>query len=172
MKTVPVLKHVPVVKNMSRREFFFGTAGVVLGGAVATATGLGAYYMRQSSLRRYTATTAGLSETITEQDGWIITPKDRNALATMRAEGDALVESDTMELIEQVDFEGGDIGSFRSSSLGECVEACEADEACNKFTYATSTHEVVDKRQMCWMKGSRVKRTNRNVANYVSGKRR
>ena len=172
MNTVPVAKHVPVVKDMSRREFFFGVAGGVAGGAVATATGLGAYYWRKRSFRRYEATKTGLTDSVVRDDGWMITEEDRTAIAAARAEGDTLVETDTFELLEGVDYYGGDVGEFRASSLGECVEACEADASCKKFTYATSTHDVQDKRQMCWMKGRRVGRTNRGVENYISGKRR
>lgn len=92
MSNVPVLKKIPVVKDMSRRDVFFGATGVVLGGAVATATGLGAYSYYKS--RGYYATQAALKASIDVQDGWLITASDRANLSELQKNEDSLVESD------------------------------------------------------------------------------
>lgn len=170
MKTVPVLKHVPGVNKMSRREFFFGVAGAVVGGAAATATGLGAYSYLKA--RGYQATRTGLNEAITAQDGWMITMEDRSKLAALQVNKDEIVTNDAFEFVERSNIGGEDIKSFRATSFGECVEACQADTACQKFTYATSKHDSSDERQMCRLKDSSNAKTVENATNYISGRRR
>ena len=71
-------------KGLSRRDVLLGTAGVVLGGAIAVAGGLGYREMRRrqitAMLRPYQA--EGLTD-----DGWMLTPEERRALDTRKQSG-------------------------------------------------------------------------------------
>ncbi|MEL6324830.1 MAG: PAN domain-containing protein [Pseudomonadota bacterium] len=158
--------------DFTRRELLLGAGGVVAGGAVATVTGLSAYYLRKRGQRNYQAAASAVDAGVVTQTAWIITPEDEAALAKARADGDRLIESETFALEEGTDYYGGDLGEQRVNSLGDCVEACEADPDCQKFTYAVSTHPLADKRQMCWTKKARVSRTLRDQEGYISGRRR
>lgn len=101
-------------------------------------------------------------------DGWLLTEEDRAAYAA----ADTLVESETFDLRDGADLPGGDIGAFRSSGLGDCLAACEADSDCRAFTFARSSHPAVSDRRMCWIKGAGTGSPVTGLDMFVSGIRK
>lgn len=132
--------------TLSRRSILAGLGGFMVGGALATATGLGLYRYRQQNRARNTQRRIRS----VRQDNWILTEADRAGIA----EGDKLVSSDQLEILDNIDIPGsGDYSATRVTGLGDCVAACEADTDCEAFTFARSNHALPRKRQMCWLKG-------------------
>ena len=146
--------------KLSRRRFLAALGGFVAGGALPTSAGLGYYYGRRRRTR-------AVKVKLTREDNWILTEADREAIAA----GDKLVNSDMLEILDNIDIPGGgDYRSTRVSGLGDCVEACEADTQCKAFTFARSNHPLPRKRQMCWLKAETPNRTVSSIS-YVSGRR-
>lgn len=149
--------------NASRRELLFGLFGVVAGGALATTTGLGIYYTRKSRKSKKIRRPEN-----TNIDDWLLTEADRKAITS----GDALVRSGQFNILDATDFPGGGgYNAFGVSRLGDCIKACEADERCESFTFARSTHPSIYKRQMCWLKSEQPRNIVTDTEFYVSGHR-
>jgi hypothetical protein len=147
----------------SRRNFLFGVVGFGLGGALATATGLGVYYYRRS--RRQVPWIVRDSASLEE---WVLTESDFNALAEL----DGVPGSEALQIMDNVDIPAsGDFRAERVSSARECVAACEADEQCNAFTFARLSHPQEHKRHMCWLKENGKPDRLVDDVHYISGLR-
>jgi len=158
--------------DLKRRGFLFGSIGFVAGGALATATGLGAYYYR----RRQRRLNAGAAPAINWNNGsaglglddWVLTEEDLDMLAEL----EAVPTSEKLELLDDVDIPGaGDYRSERVSGIDQCVSMCENDGECNAFTFARLSHPLEDKRHMCWLKRDRNPETLVSDIFYISGRR-
>lgn len=151
--------------KLTRRNVLWGLGGVMTGGAVATSTGLGLWYLRRlEQTRRRNQRVSRAKPT----DGWVLTEADHQAIQ----QSDALVTSDTLDVLDQVDFVGGDYAEKAVTSLQDCMSACEADTQCEAFTYARSSHTVSTKRQICWLKTNVPETRVENAWHYVSGIRK
>lgn len=150
--------------QLTRRNLLWGVAGVTIGGAVATGTGLSLWYFRRQQNAKKRRRRAPAKPT----EGWMLTEADHQAIQA----SDAVVDSNALEILDEVDFVGGDYAEMGVTGLQDCVAACEADTECGSFTYARSTHPLSNKRQMCWLKTDIPETRVEDAWHYVSGIRK
>jgi hypothetical protein len=152
---------------LSRRDLLMGLAGVAAGGAVTAAGGLSYRAWRRANNKSLPPSAKHLQGS--QLADWVLTDDDRAALA----QAGQIVPSKSLTLHDNRDIPGGgDYRSTRVASLGDCVEACEADSKCNGFTFARLSHPLPEKRQMCWLKGDSKLPDMVASGDYVSGVRR
>ena len=153
--------------NLRRRELLVAGVGFGVGGALATATGLGAYYVRRSRrLAKPSVRQVRRKPSDSALDNWVLTDADRQTLV----ESDGLPQSQTLEILDNVDIPGaGDLRAEDVSSVSQCVAACEADDQCNAFTFARLSHPIDNKRHKCWLKSEKNPQRRVTDINYISG---
>ena len=79
--------------------------------------------------------------------------------------------AEDMMLLQDMDFGGGDVAQRQiTGDLDACVAACLEDDECRAFTYGRLTHDHMDQRGACYLKGRPVR--PRVDARYISGVRR
>lgn len=152
--------------SLTRREGLLAIVGVVAGGIVANASNFAVTALDRNVSGPSPVTNfepAGLGM------GWVLSETDLQELGTLGAQA---IDETRFELEEGLDYLGGDVGSFRAISSSDCAAACDGDPDCTRFTYATTRHETVSKRQMCWLKNDEILDSRKNAGAYVSGRKR
>ena len=152
--------------SLTRREGLLAIIGVVAGGIVANASNFAV-----TALDR---TTSGPSPVTNFEPaslgmGWVLSEADLAELGTLGTEP---IDATRFEVAEGVDYLGGDVGAFRAIGSSDCAAACDTDSDCTRFTYATTRHEVVGKRKMCWLKNDEILDSRNNAGAYISGRKR
>lgn len=150
--------------TFNRRDFILGAVGVCVGGAVATATGLGYYYVSKGDRKK-------IVMPIIEDDlrSWVLTDDDFKVLEKF----DTMPKASGIELLDNTDILGArDFEERRVASIQECLTACEKTIECNAFTYARLSHPIKDKRHMCWLKGDGNPERIIDDVHYISGIKR
>lgn len=152
--------------SLTRREGLLAIIGVVAGGVVANASNFAVTMLDQGPSGPSPVTTfepAGLGM------GWVLSETDLQELGALGAEA---IDEARFEVEEGLDYLGGDVGAFRAISSSDCAAACDSDPKCTRFTYATTRHEIVSKRKMCWLKNDEIIDSRKNAGAYVSGRKR
>lgn len=144
---------------MNRRDFLFMFTGCIFGGAIASTTGLGAYYYLRK--RRYL-----MREIDVGLDDWVLSDTDWEQLQSTNF----FTQETNFEMLSDTDLPGaGDYKSRRLGSLAECAMFCEDDVDCSAFTYAKLSHPNKKKRNMCWLKKQKTPDNVIKSLHYVSG---
>ncbi len=152
--------------SMTRREGLLAIAGVVAGGIVANATNFAVTTIGRD--------TGGLPPAATFEPtglgmGWVLSETDLAELGRLGAQE---IDAAHYEISERLDYLGGDVAAFRAVSSGDCAAACDSDPECTRFTYATTRHETVGKRKMCWLKNDEIESSRPNAGAYISARKR
>lgn len=142
--------------KITRRDVGIALGAGLMAALFTTGTGLTVYKFRKSAWATPEVRRVG-------DGGWVLLEEDRDRLGA----ADALIEAPGFELKPSIDFMGGDITAIETNGLGECIEACGADNNCRAFTYAKSNHVLPEKRMKCWLKDS-VGEARSDIS-YVSG---
>jgi len=152
--------------SMTRREGLLAIAGVVAGGIVANATNFAVTNMGRGNSGPPPVTTfepTGLGM------GWVLSETDLAELGQLQTQS---IDETRFEVVERLDYLGGDVGAFRAVSSGDCAAACDSDPDCTRFTYATTRHSATAKRKMCWLKNDEIESSREDAGAYVSGRKR
>ncbi len=155
--------------KLSRRDMIFGGSAFAVGGALASVTGLSAYYIRRQLRGPYEGHPSNQVRALVSSDGWVLSDADRTELASSPDYSVDAIDVTKFDVQRDVDFVGGDVGAFRAAGPADCAKACEATEDCAQFTYARPDHEITTKRQMCWLKTAEVDETRTGERGYWSG---
>ena len=152
--------------SLTRREGLLAIAGIVAGGVVANLSNFAVTALDRDAGGPPPVTTfepAGLGM------GWVLSETDLQELGAL---GTQPIDETRFEVNEGLDYLGGDVGAFRAISSSDCAAACDSDPDCTRFTYATTRHETVSKRKMCWLKNDEIIDSRKNAGAYISGQKR
>lgn len=152
--------------SMTRREGLLAIIGVVAGGVVANASNFAVNTLGRGAggpppVANFEPAGLGM--------GWVLSEADMAELGGLEAQA---IDETRFEITERLDYLGGDVAAFRAMSSGDCASACDNDPACTRFTYATTRHEAVAKRKMCWLKNDEIEASRANSGAYISGQKR
>ena len=152
--------------SLTRREGLLAIVGGVAGGIVANASNFAVNTLGRGASGPPPVANfepAGLGQ------GWVLSDADMAELGGLEAQA---IDETRFEVTERLDYLGGDVAAFRAISSGDCAAACDSDPACTRFTYATTRHETVAKRKMCWLKNDQIEASRENSGAYISGQKR
>ena len=152
--------------SLTRREGLLAIVGVVAGGVVANASNFAVTLLDRGPSG---PPPVASFEPVSLGMGWVLSETDLNDLGAL---GTQAIDETRFEVQEGLDYLGGDVGAFRAISSSDCAAACDGDPECTRFTYATTRHETVSKRKMCWLKNDEILDSRKNAGAYVSGRKR
>ena len=154
---------------MDRRSFIWGMGGFFVG---ASLSGGAAFAYRELRRARFRASLPPSPPPAFESrglvDGWILSAADRERIGS----AEYALQSELLEIVAGSDIPGRPFSREVVKGVDDCVEACEKETRCTRFTFAKATHPDETKRNVCWIKTGEGEADSPRAPDYISGWRR